>query len=104
MAEPLQRKCRNAVAGRGGVVVSRLGSGEQRLVVVASKEEAACLRILEMRQQCVGELARPRHVCLAVASLQGFQQRVEQEGIVVEIGVQPCFAVLVAGQQTPVAP
>ena len=57
-----------------------------------------------MHQQRIGELARPGHVGFAVAGLQAFQQRIEQEGVVVEIGVQPRLAVLGAGKQAPVAP
>jgi hypothetical protein len=51
VAQPLQGKCRDAVAGRRGVVVAALGAVDQGLVVVGGEEEASRRRILEAEQQ-----------------------------------------------------
>ena len=62
----------------------------------------ALLLILKMVQQGIRQLNRKGKILTAPARLQQFEQRVEQERMVVEIGSEACIAVLVTGQQAAV--
>ncbi len=77
---------------------------EQFLVVVAGEEKSAALAILEVREQCVRELARPDEVLHPESRLQQFEQRVQKEGVIVEIAVQVGVVAEARGEQPAVAP
>ena len=104
MAEHDERARRDAVARRCRVVVPGLRPVEKPLVVVAREEEAAVLRVFELVQQNVGELARPRVVLDAKPRLHELEQRVEQERVIVEVRVEVRALALARGEQPAVAP
>ena len=104
MAKNEQRLRGNTVAGRGGVIVSRLGTMDQRLVVMTGKEEATRRAILESFQQGVCHLDRPCEILRPERGLHQFEQRSQQKGVIVEVGVQMRAPVLVCGEQAPFTP
>ena len=82
-----------------GVVAEALAAMDQRLVIVRGEEESAELRVFEMREHGVEDLAQPGRVLVAPAKLQHLEQRVGEIGVVVEIGVEMRDAILGGGQQ-----
>ena len=54
--QALQRQRRDAVARRRGVVVARLGTLDEPLVVVAGEEESAAFPVLELLEQHIGKV------------------------------------------------
>ncbi len=101
-AETLQGERRDSVARGHGFVGQRLGTMDQRFVIVGREPEATVLAVLEMREQQLGNVTGKREVCAVPACLQQLEQRIEQEGMVVEISGEFRLAVLVAGQQPTV--
>ncbi len=61
---------------------------DQGFVVVGGEVEATVFLVLEMCQQCIGQLPGKRQVCHRGVVLHEFEQGGEQEGVVVEIGGQ----------------
>ena len=57
-------------------------------MVVASKEEAAVCLIRELLKQHIGERARKLKILRAKLGLQQFQQRVDLDGVAVQVRVQ----------------
>ena len=55
-------------------------------------------------EQYLREFARPLHIRCTQLGLHQFQQRIEHEGVVVEVGVQVRAAVLVSREQSAVLP
>ena len=88
------------VAGGDRVVADLLAAGDQLLVVVGGREEAAALGVAEAGDRSSSARAR---ASLEPARLEGRfvegEQRLEQEGVVLEVGVEAGAAVLVGAQQ-----
>ena len=105
MPEAVQRERRHPVARRRRVVVPGLGRLDQPLVVVAGEEEAAAFAVLEALQQRArrARCANSRS-SRAEIGLQHLEQRSEQEGVVVEVGVEMRAAVLVRARAAAVLP
>ena len=84
------------------MVVDVLAPGDQLLVVLGGGEEAAALGVGEAGDHRIGRLAggvEPAHL---EGRLVERQQRLEQVGVVLEVGVQLRLAVLPAAQQPAV--
>ena len=76
-----------------------LAAGDQLLVVVRGGEEAAALLVSEALDHRLGGLAggvEPAHL---QGRLVQPQHRLDQEGVVLEVGVEPAFAVLPGAEQ-----
>ncbi len=76
-----------------------LAAGDQLLVVVRGGEEAATLLVGEALDHRLGGLAggvEPAHL---EGRLVQPQHRLDQEGVVLEVGVEPAFAVLPGAEQ-----
>ena len=65
-----------------------------------SSSRSAALAVFELFEQDLGERARPFEIGSGELGLHEFQQRVEQECIIVKIRVEVRFAVL-AGREQP---
>ena len=87
------------VAGGDRVVADLLAAGDQPLVVVRGRKEAAALGVAEAGDHRLGELAGLLVPALLEARFVERQQRLEQEGVVLEVGVEPRLAVLEGAQQ-----
>ncbi len=101
MAEPIQRERGDAVARRQRLVRHRLAAVDQRLVPVRGEEETPAPLVAEVRQQAFREPYREVEVLRTPAGLQQFERRVEQERVVVEVGVE-ARAPILPGRQQPV--
>jgi hypothetical protein len=104
MPQPLQGKRGDAVAGRRGIVVPGLGTVDQDFVVVGGEEETAGVAVFEAIQQGVGQFNGEAQVFRAKLGLHQFEQGGEQEGVVVEIGVEAGAAVPGGRQQMAPTP
>ncbi len=91
-----------AVAGRDRVVADLLAAGDQLLVVGRGGEEAAALGVAEAGDHRVGQLPRGGEPARLEARFVEDEERFEQEGVVLEVGVQVGAAVLVGAQQVAV--
>ena len=100
--EAQQAHRRGAVAGGDRVVADLLAAGDQRFVVVGGGEEAAALVVAEAGDHRLGELAGPLEPALLEGRFVEGEQRLEQEGVVLEVGVEVGAAVLVGAQQVAV--
>ena len=81
------------------MVAEVLAAGDQLLVVVRGGEEAATLLVGEALDHRLGGLAggvEPAHL---EGRLVEAQQRLDQEGVVLEVGVEPALAVLPGAEQ-----
>ena len=102
--QALQRERGHTVAGGRGVVETRLGPQDQPLVIVTGEEEAAALAILELRS-AARRRARPRSRDRRGGNPPAaLEQRRQQEGVIVQIGVQMRPPVLVGREQAAIAP
>ncbi len=102
--QALQGERRRAVPRGRGVVVARLGTVDQPLVIVAGEEKSAVLPVLELLEQDLRELFRERERFAVELRLQELDQRGEQKSVIVQIGVQVRYAVLVSGEKPLVFP
>src|SRR4029079_2295826 len=84
VAEAEQRARRDAVSARYRFVGPWFRPLRQAFVIVRGEEESAVLAVFEACEQGVGELDRPGDVAIAPGALQAFEQRVEQECVVVQ--------------------
>ena len=84
------------------MVVDVLAARDQLLVVVRGREEAAVLGVAEVLDHRVGGLARGVEPALVEGRLVERQQRLDQVGVVLEVGVELRLAVLVAAKQAAV--
>ena len=73
-------------------------------VIVAGEEKAPLLPILELFQQHVGECAGKLQIRPAEPRLQQFQQGIQHEGIIIQIGIQMRLAILAGRQQAAIFP
>ena len=80
------------VAGRDRMVLGVLAAGHQALVVRGGLEEAAALLVGEALDHRVRQLARGGEPARLERRLVQGEQRLEQEGVVLEVGVQPRLA------------
>ena len=87
------------VAGGDRVVVDLLAAGDQRLVVVGGGEETAPLGIPEAGDRRTGEIAGLLEPAPLEGRLVQRQQRLEQEGVVLQVCVELRLAVLVGAQE-----
>ena len=78
---------RHAVARRLGAVVLVLAPGEQLLVVVGGEEEAAAFVVAVLLDHRVGQRLRLVEPLLLAGRVVQRQQAVDEEGVVVEVGV-----------------
>src|SRR6201999_1581702 len=74
-------------AGRDRRVLELLAARDQRLVVVGGGEEAAALGVGEALQDRVRERARLAEPARVERGLVQGQQRLEQERVILEVGV-----------------
>ena len=74
------------------------------LVIVGSEVESAGFAVLEVPQHHLGELDRPMQLLGAEAHASELQHRIDQEGVVVQIGGEPRSPRDADGQQPAVAP
>ena len=104
-SEPLKIQRRRAVAGSRRGVVAGLVAQHELLVIVAGEKEPALIAVLELRQQQVGDFTCPCDIVgTKFALLHRFDQRAEQERVVVEIGIEMRATVLAGREQPAVAP
>ncbi len=94
----------DAVAGGHRLVAEGFGPLDQGLVVGGGEEKAALFGVEELLQQHVRQRDGQIEIGPAPARLQQLQQCVEQQRVVVQVGVQVRVAVLVGRQQPAVAP
>src|SRR5258708_19628046 len=73
--QALQGERRRAVPRRRGVVVARLGTVDQPLVIVAGEEKSAVLPVLELLEQDLRELFRERERFAVELRLQQLDHR-----------------------------
>ena len=76
----------------------------QLLVIHSGEKKSARVRVLEFRQQHIGQLPRELQIAAAPAGLQQLEQGVGKKRVVIEIGRQMRAAVLIGRQQSAVAP
>ena len=100
--EAQQAERRGAVARRDRVVADLLAARDQLLVVAGGREEAAALAVAEALDRRLGQRPRLVEPALLEGRLIQGEQRFEQEGVVLEVGVEVGPAVLVGAQQPPV--
>ncbi len=100
--QPDQRARRDAVARRRRLVVRRFQAQQQILVIVRRQEEAAArpvpVMLLHHRRERL-RLVQPSRIAGGVAQVE---QAVREEGVVVQVGVQPGFALAIAAEQAAV--
>ena len=104
MPEPQQHPRGDTSASRQGVVVRWLGPLDQRFVIVGSEEKAAGLAILEPVEQHVGQGQTKVQFAVAPTTLQQFQNAIDQECVVIQIGWQWRLTVFINRPQPPIAP
>src|SRR3954451_2868126 len=90
------------VAGGDGVVLQVLATGQELLVVRRGLEEAAALLVGEARDHRVGELASGTKPARVERRLVEREERLEEEGVVLQVCVQLRLAVLVSPEQPTV--
>ena len=81
------------------MVADVLAAGDQFLVVVRGGEEPAALVVGEALDHRVGGLARGVEPANLEGRLVEAQERLDQEGVVLEVGVEPGLALLPGPQQ-----
>src|SRR5262249_59930692 len=86
--QALQRERSDAVPGRRGVLVAGLGAMDQLLMVMAGEEETALVLVLEALEQRLREVLGERERVGVEIGLDQLEQRGEQEGVVVQVGVE----------------
>ena len=84
--------------------MARLGAVDQPLVVAPGEKEPAALRVLELLEHRVGHVFGKVEPLDREVGLQVFDQRIDEERVVVEIRIQVRAAVLVGGKQPSVLP
>ena len=84
------------------MVADLLAAGDQLLVVAGGGEEAAALGVAEAGDGGVRQRLGLLEPALLEARFVERQQRLQQEGVVLEVGVEAGVAVLVGAQQVPV--
>ncbi len=89
-------------AGGNGGVLEVLAPHDQLFAVGGGGEEAAVLLVGEARDQLVGQLACVLEPALLAARFKQRQQRLQQEGVVLQVGADLGLAVVVGAQQTAV--
>ena len=73
-------------------------------MVAAGEKEPAVDPVLEPVQKRVGKLGREPQIFSAVVRLHQLQQRSQQEGVIVEIGVEVRPTIFIGRQQPAIAP
>src|SRR6266850_4460039 len=86
------------------MVMAGLGPVKEALVALAGEEEATCFRVLELRQQRLGQLGREGQILRREARLQELEQRRDEVRVVVQVSVEVRASVLVRGKQLAAAP
>ncbi len=100
----LQRERRDAVSRGRGVVVARLGTLDQPLVVVAGEIKPAAVPVLELVEQHLGQIRCETEQVRVEIRLHQLDQRKNQVRVIVEIRVEMRAPVLRGGEQTLVPP
>ena len=104
MAERDQCRRGDAVAGRRRIVGAGLGAMVEMLVIVAREVEAAVLAVLELREQKFGDVACPVEILAAKSGLHELEQRIEEEGVIVEVCIEMGALPFACREQSPRAP
>ena len=99
--QPQQAERGGRAAGRDRRVLELLAAGDQRLVVGRGGEEAAALGVGEAVEDLVGERARLGEPARVEGRLVEREQRLEQERVVLEVGVEVGAALVVRAQEPP---
>ena len=88
MPQALQRVGCHPVAGGCRIVVPGLRAVDERLVIVGSEKEAAGCLVLEPLEQSIRQRDGKGEIVGAELRLHQLEQGREQEGVVVEIGIE----------------
>ena len=99
MPQVLQCQGSNTVTAGDGFVHQPAWPLDQGLLIVGSEIETALLFVLEMRDHLVCQRHGPLQTGTVPACLQQGQNRLDQEGMIIEIGCLVALAVLAGGQQ-----
>src|SRR6202034_137377 len=84
-AQADQHGCRDAVTRRDGLVGEAFAAVNELFVILGREEKSTVGFIFELIQQHLGQLARKIEIAAAPAGLQYLEQRVGEEGVVIEI-------------------
>lgn len=68
-------------------------------VIIGSKKESTAGLVFVVIKQGLGQFDEKRQVAIAPSGLQQFQAAVEQEGIVVNIGVEVGTTIIIRSEQ-----
>ena len=104
VSKPQQYLRGDTVAGGDGIITGRFGAMNEFLMVVRGEEETAACLVLEVIQQGLGQFDEKLKIAISPTRLQKFESSIDQEGIIVEVGVEVGATVLVTGQQASVFP
>ena len=104
VTQTLQGVGRNTIARRYGFVGIGLGSLDQRLVIVRREIKPSALGVFKLIQQYIRQLAGKVYILASPFILQQFQNCFDQVGVVVKIGIQMGFSILVCRHQAVVLP
>src|SRR5205823_4233547 len=74
------------------------------LMIVRGEEESAGLPVFELGKQDLCQLDRKRQIAIPPAGLKQGQDPINQERIVIEVGVEMSPTFLVGSQQSPSPP
>src|SRR5262249_53918289 len=99
--EPQEAEGRRGVAGGDRVVADLLAPRDQILVVGGGREEGAALGVAEAIDHRLRYGLRLLVPALLEARFVQRQERLEQERVVLEVGVEASLAVAVGAQQVP---
>ena len=94
----------DAVAGGQRVVGEGLGAVDEHFVIVGGEEEAAVLRVFEVAKENLCEIDCEVEMVSPPLLLEQRQNRVDEKGVVVEVGGEAGAPVLVGGTQAAVLP